>query len=59
MSARFQKFELNWLTAAEEAKSTIAPNDTDFERLQIPIPPDFGEAWIDIKWTRWSRQICA
>lgn len=48
MSARFQEFELNWLTSAEDTKSTISPHDTDFVRMQIPVPPEFGEAWLDM-----------
>lgn len=48
MNASFQRFELNWPSATEETQSKITASDTNFERLLIPVPPDFGEAWLDM-----------
>jgi len=48
MNERFHKFDLSWLTSASDDTTSTATQTTTFEHIKIPVPPEFGEAWIDI-----------
>jgi len=48
MNARLHKFDFNWLAPASDDSISTAAQDTNIEHVKIPVPPEFGEAWIDI-----------
>jgi AraC-like DNA-binding protein len=48
MPTRLHNFDLHWLLAPGEPSATPVDDSLTLERMDFPIPPKMGAAWVDV-----------